>query len=265
MDVRGKALLKPGNKVVLELEVPNAEPGRQPQHSPPEPGHILQQIADGVLAVHPSKSNITCRRIQMQVYNIQKTFHLATDQWSSQANERFLSWLLKAEQKRARATSPSPPALEDKQPLLALEDDKSALAPSEGNARTSSDVVDHALKPEDANPSSGHKGYVAFEAVDRVLNPEDAAPSSGHKGAAASEAVDHVLNPEDAVHNADTDSSSSSSSSTSSPGRKLRKARNTMSKAADALSDIQEALVDGCPECGHALAEVQKILSEALD
>ena len=129
MDVRGKALLKPGNKVVLELEVPNAEPGRQPQHSPPEPGHILQQIADGVLAVHPSKSNITCRRIQMQVYNIQKTFHLATDQWSSQANERFLSWLLKAEQKRARATSPSPSALEDKQPLLALEDDKSALAP----------------------------------------------------------------------------------------------------------------------------------------
>ena len=130
---------------------------------------------------------------------------------------------------------------------------------------TSSDVVDHALKPEDANPSSGHKGDVAFEAVDRVLNPEDAAPSSGHKGAAASEAVDHVLNPEDAVHNADTDSSSSSSSSTSSPGRKLRKARNTMSKAADPLSDIQEALVDGCPECGHALAEIQKNLSEALD
>jgi hypothetical protein len=64
MDVRGRAILMPGKKMVLELE-PQANAGQQPG-TPPEPEVVIRQIADGTLLVHPSKATITARRIQMQ-------------------------------------------------------------------------------------------------------------------------------------------------------------------------------------------------------
>lgn len=66
MDLCGKALLKHGNKVVLELEVPNAEDDQQRQQ-PQQPEQILRKIADGSLVVNPSKSNMTSRRVEIQV------------------------------------------------------------------------------------------------------------------------------------------------------------------------------------------------------
>ena len=59
MDVRGKAILKDGRKIVLELE-PGVAP--QPSTTPPHPDALVQEIADGKLLVHPSKAQITVRR-----------------------------------------------------------------------------------------------------------------------------------------------------------------------------------------------------------
>ena len=126
MDVRGRAILMPGKKMVLELE-PQANAGQQPD-TPPEPEVVIRQIADGTLLVHPSKATITARRIQMQICNIQRGFQLvvgANGGWTGEAQAKLLQWLLKSEQKRARTASASRspcPALEDHR--LALEDKK---------------------------------------------------------------------------------------------------------------------------------------------
>ena len=52
MDVRGRAILMPGKKMVLELE-PQANAGQQPD-TPPEPEVVIRQIADGTFHHRPS-------------------------------------------------------------------------------------------------------------------------------------------------------------------------------------------------------------------
>lgn len=108
MDVRGKTVLKEGRKIVLELE-PGVDP--QPSATPPHPDALVQQIADGVLLVHPSKAQISTRRIQMQICNIQRGLRLligAEGQRSDEADERLKSWFLRAQRKKNRAGTPSP-------------------------------------------------------------------------------------------------------------------------------------------------------------
>ena len=128
MDLKGKATLQSGNKVVLQLEL--ASSSSAPPSSPPQPERLLRQIEDGDVLVHPTKAQISARRTQMQICNIQRGCHLiigAAGQWNAEAHEKLLQWLLKAEQKRSRTETPSPssiPALQDAPVALAIMDGK---------------------------------------------------------------------------------------------------------------------------------------------
>ena len=226
MDVRGRAILMPGKKMVLELE-PQANAGQQPD-TPPEPEVVIRQIADGTLLVHPSKATITARRIQMQICNIQRGFQLvvgANGGWTgSEAQAKLLQWLLKSEQKRARTASASRspcPALEDQR--LALEDKKPDEQPP-------------------ASPLSPTPGALISE--DGALASDD-----GVEGQALMTQPDRTTHDSEKSVNSSSSSSASSSSGTSSPARKLYHSRANIRKAQAAIQDILPIVPGACVDC----------------
>ena len=291
MDVRGRAVLMPGNKVVLQLE-PQRHAGQQPG-TPPVPEVVIQQIADGTLLVHPTKATITARRIQMQICNIQRGFRLAVGAnggWTGDAQTKFLQWLLKSEQKRARtASSPSPcPALEDEkaQKMLALEDKKDveslpgpvpAMA-SSGPAALNVEDQDRGEHLPDPAPVVA-MAPAALTSEDHDLDerlPHPAPVVAMAPAALTSEDHDldeHSPGPAAAMAMASApaasipqkhSSSSSSSSSTSSASRKLRKSRARIREAKAALQEILPIVSEACGDCATNLKHVQQLLDNAM-
>ena len=270
MDVRGRAILMPGKKMVLELE-PQANAGQQPD-TPPEPEVVIRQIADGTLLVHPSKATITARRIQMQICNIQRGFQLvvgANGGWTGEAQAKLLQWLLKSEQKRARTASasrsPCPAledqrlALEDKKPdeqpqdqRLALEDKKpdeqlaassSPQAPVPMALTVENDVEDK--KPDEQPPASPHSPTPgALISEDGALASDD-----GVEGQALMTQPDRTTHDSEKSVNSSSSSSASSSSGTSSPARKLYHSRANIRKAQAAIQDILPIVSGACVDC----------------
>ena len=285
MDVRGRAILMPGKKMVLELE-PQANAGQQPG-TPSEPEVVIRQIADGTLLVHPSKATITARRIQMQICNIQRGFQLvvgANGGWTGEAQAKLLQWLLKSEQKRARTASasrsPCPAledqrlALEDKKPdeqpqdqRLALEDKKpdeqlaassSPQAPVPMALTVENDVEDK--KPDEQPPASPHSPTPG------ALISEDVALASddGVEGQALMTQPDRTTHGSEKSVNSSSSSSASSSSGTSSPARKLYHSRANIRKAQAATQDILPIVSGACVACANSLKYVQELLDNAM-
>ena len=269
MDVRGRAILMPGKKMVLELE-PQANAGQQPG-TPSEPEVVIRQIADGTLLVHPSKATITARRIQMQICNIQRGFQLvvgANGGWTGEAQAKLLQWLLKFEQKRARTASASRspcPGLEDQR--LALEDKKpdeqlaassSPQAPVPMALTVENDVEDK--KPDEQSPASPHAP------TPHTLIPEDVALASddGVEGQALMTQPDRTTHDSEKSVNSSSSSSASSSSGTSSPARKLYHSRANIRKAQAAIQDILPIVSGACVECASSLKYVQELLDNAM-
>jgi hypothetical protein len=269
MDVRGRAILMPGKKMVLELE-PQANAGQQPG-TPPEPEVVIRQIADGTLLVHPSKATITARRIQMQICNIQRGFQLvvgANGGWTGEAQAKLLQWLLKSEQKRARTASASRspcPALEDQR--LALEDkkpDEQLVASSSPQAPVPMAVtVAHEVddkKPDEQPPASPHSPTPG------ALISEDVALASddGVEGQALMTQPDRTTHDSEKSVNSSSSSSASSSSYTSSPARKLYHSRANIRKAQAAIQDILPIVSGACVDCANSLKYVQELLDNAM-
>ena len=240
MDVRGRAILMPGKKMVLELE-PQANAGQQPA-TPPEAEVVIRQIADGTLLVHPSKATITARRIQMQICNIQRGFQLAVGAnggWTGEAQAKLLQWLLKSEQKRARTASAS------RSPCPALEDQRLALEDK---------------KPDEQPPASPHSPTPG------ALISEDVAWASDDvaEGQALMTQPDRTTHDSEKSVNSSSSSSASSSSGTSSPARKLYHSRANIRKAQAAIQDILPIVSGACVDCANSLKYVQKLLDNAM-
>eukprot|EP00438_Fugacium_kawagutii_P029442 Skav210024 [mRNA] locus=scaffold1212:269184:269924:+ [translate_table: standard] len=236
----------------LELE-PDKPAG--PRRTPPEPEAIRQQISDGTLAVHPSKADVPPRRLQMQICNIQRGFHLvigAQGDWNQEAHNKLLQWLLKPEQKRARTSpSPSPAALEDKKPL-ALEDVKVPI-PSSSASGSNDTPIENAENPSviPDDPSGVSPAIPDDKSEAHPAGPDD-----------TSEA--HPVIPDDKSEGESSSSSDSSSSTgTTSPARKLCVARAAMREARAALEDHKEALSAGCDDCMEALNGIIAVLDRA--
>lgn len=77
--------------------------------NPPDPEVIAQQVADGTLPTHATKSAVTKREVAQQIGNIQRSLTLRRDQWTDAAQDRLLRWLMAA--KRARQGYHPGPAL----------------------------------------------------------------------------------------------------------------------------------------------------------
>lgn len=266
MDVRGKALLKDGRKIVLELE-PGVAP--QPSTSPPHPDALVQEIADGKLLVHPSKAQISVRRIQMQICNIQRGLRLligAEGQWSNEADERLKSWLLRAERKKTRTDtpSPSPCALEDASRRLALEYPSSStpLALEDVKPENSS-VENHATNAlDDDNPT-------AIICENSSVDNHGANVLDDDKPASAMPANSSVESPTGEVeaaedHHGSNGADSSDDSSTSSSSSSATRLRATIQRSVSALQEIHDMVIDGCPDCAGALFQIQDSLAQAL-
>ena len=238
MDVRGRAVLMPGNNVVLALE-PQAHAEQQPDGPPPSPEVVIQQIADGTVQVHPSKATITAGRIQMQICNIQRGSQLvigANGGWDADAHSKLLQWLMKSEQKRQR-TSPSPcPALEDQkqQKQLALEDQP---------ASSHSPALSHPPAPEASISEGVAKAFDDVDTEQALVNQSDRATHDNEKS---------------------VDPSSSSSSSTSSAARKLRNSPAKVREAQVVLQHILPIVSNACIDCANFLKYLQGLLDKAM-
>ena len=279
MDVRGKAILKDGRKIVLELE-PGVAP--QPSTTPPHPDALVQEIADGKLLVHPSKAQITVRRIQMQICNIQRGLRLligAEGQWSNEADERLKSWFLRAERKKncTDTPSPSPSALEDASSSrrLALEDPSSSTPLALENVKPeNSSVENHATNAlDDDNPTAiiCEDSYVDNHGAN-VLDDDKPAvesPTGEVEADVLDDAKPAVESPTGEVeaaedHHSSNGADSSDASSTSSSSSSATRLRATIQRSVSALQEIHDIVSDSCPDCADALLQIQDSLAQAL-
>ena len=247
MEVRGKAVMKPGQKVILELQ---PETVGRPVSTPPEPKDVIQQIADGTLLVHPSKVGLSARRVQMQIGNIQRTLGLqagADGEWTTQAHEKLTQWLLKSERKRSRGETPSP---HTSVLVVPLEDRPRSLALG--------DVLPEEFQRDVRNPSkdscaNGEEQAVALQAAqseeDSGDEREPAKAAGGVKGEAKSTS---------------SSTSSSSSSSGSSDVKRRHQARSVVTEAAEALDNLAPLFVSACKPCKDNVANLQNLLRKAL-
>ncbi|CAL1160586.1 unnamed protein product, partial [Cladocopium goreaui] len=277
MDVRGKAILKDGRKIVLELE-PGVAP--QPSTTPPHPDALVQEIADGKLLVHPSKAQITVRRIQMQICNIQRGLRLligAEGQWSNEADERLKSWFLRAERKKNRTDtpSPSPSALEDASSSgrLALEDPSSSTPLALENVKPeNSSVENHATNAlDDDNPTAiiCEDSYVDNHGAN-VLDDDKPAvesPTGEVEADVLDDAKPAVESPTGEVeaaedHHSSNGADSSDASSTSSSSSSATRLRATIQRSVSALQEIHDIVSDSCPDCADALLQIQDSLAQ---
>eukprot|EP00438_Fugacium_kawagutii_P015955 Skav228855 [mRNA] locus=scaffold1718:207866:208597:+ [translate_table: standard] len=242
MNVHGTAVLTPGCKMVIALE-PAASSTAPPAYTaPPQPAHLLQQMANGTVPAHPSKKGLDQRRLQMQINNVQHRLNLApgaSGQWNASATEQLYFWLLKPTSKRTRADTPSPsPAMimdGSPEPPALLD-----LPPAD------KDEIEATAPPPQNNPSATVANEIEDVADHDSDVPVDIAPAA-------------------AAPPSPVDSSSSSSSSSSATTTALNQVHDKIRKAKDALMELQDVVGDhGCDDCNRCLAHVQKLLDDAL-
>lgn len=238
MDARGKAVLREGRKIVLGLE-PGVD--SQPSAAPPHPAALVQQIADGVLLVHPSKAQISTRHIQMQICNVQRGLRLligAEGQWCDEADERLKSWSLCAERKKNRndTPSPSPGALEDasSSKRLALEDASSSKLLALEDAKPTTIV------PEPSSAAASSTGAVEHEEGNRGSNALDKGKPTSATPEKSCELVSPVGEVEDEGRSGSNGADSSNEPSTPSSSSSATRFRATIQRSMSALNEISD-------------------------
>lgn len=236
MNVQGTAALKPGQRIVLELA---PAVGQETYDTPPPPATLLQQIETGDLLVHPSKRDMSFRRLQVQICNVQRRLHLITGekgQWSDSATQMLHAWLLKPEQKRNRSEASSPNMPLEDLPRLALTDGGSSPPPVKSDVEEL-DTIEAEHGANDKGTSSGEEH------------------GANDKGASSGE--EHGTNDKGTSSGEDSSSSSSTSSS-------VRKMKLKVKQAKEDLKLCIQPVHACCHECGAAVEHVLGLLEEAV-
>jgi hypothetical protein len=112
----GSATISASGNVQLTLQ-PTASPQPAQFHAVPTAASVLQDIADGVVTMHPSRSPMTSAILIPQMNNVQRGLRLASGlkgEWNAEATRRLHSWLAAAKRQRA---NPQPQLLDLPPPL----------------------------------------------------------------------------------------------------------------------------------------------------